>query len=228
MSNDLTSQFIVDEEHVKKNTENLVKKVLKYAKITKSGDIIINEHSLSQDNKVRMCLVVRFLANSLDESIPQYARPVELTKVIGESVESVGSRLSRLSRDGFAKKAKQGQYIVQHYKIETFLEQIETKPGENITPIRVQKTSKKIRKNGQGKRVTSKIGQDIQALVDSGFFKTPKFITEVKGKLEEEVKYHDVRLIDKTIRESFVLSKKILKRIQNEDKGKARWKYVIR
>lgn len=228
MNNSITSQFIVDDDYIKKNTEQLVKKVLSYAKITKNGDIIITDHSLSQDNKVKLCLVVRFLANSLDETIPQYARPIEVTKVVRESIEAVGSRLSRLAKDGFAKKAKQGQYVVYPYRIETFLEQIENKTNRNEISQRTVKSKKRSKGSAEGKRAFSKIGQDVQSLVDSGFFRTPKLITEVKQKLEEEVKYHDIRLIDKTIRVSFVSNKKTLKRIRNEDKGKARWKYVIR
>lgn len=71
-------------------------------------------------------------------------------------------------------------------------------------------------------------GADIQGLIEEDFFKNPKFIIEVQKKLEEEVKYHDIRAIDTTIRKTFVASRKTLKRIPNTEKGKAKWKYVNR
>ncbi len=218
MNNTLSSQFIVDDEHIKQNTEELVKKALKYAKITKNGIILIEDNTLSQENKLKLCLAVRFLANSLDENITNIIRPSELTKTLGERPESVGSRLSKLASDGFAKKIGFGQYAIHPYRVEPFLNSLETPRKES--------GSRNISSNKT--HPSSGISGDIQALIDGGFFNTPKFMSDVKTKLEEEVKFHDIRLIDKTVRTTFVSSKKILKRIKNDGKGVAKWKYVIR
>lgn len=228
MNNSIMSQFIVDDEQVKQNIESLVKKALKYGKVTRNGEIIIENPTISQDVKLRLCLVLRFLANSLEETISEIVRPVDLTKTLGERMESVGSRLSILVKEGFAKKAGYGKYVVQPYRIEKFLNEIDsydkslTASGDVESKTRVRASKKR------GPHTNSGVGADILHLIEEGFFKIPKLMSEIKKKLEEEVKYHDIRVIDMTVRKTFVSSKKLLKRIPNEDGGGAEWKYVIR
>jgi len=228
MTDDLRSKFIVDEESVKKSTTQLIEKALKYGRVSKNGDVIIDQSNLSQDNKLKLALILRFLAHSLDETISESVRPTELTRIMGERIESVGSRLSKLAKENFVKKSGYGQYVVQHYRIQKFFDDLENGGSDS----KEEKSGKKkvIHKSsgGQKNKPLAKIGEDIQALINTDFFKTPKFVIEVKKKLEEEVKYYDIRTIDTAIRKTFVASRKILKRIPNTEKGKAKWKYVVR
>lgn len=229
MKDELKRKFIVDESDIRQDTEKLIEKALKYGRVSKNGDIIVDKNKLSQDNTTRLALVLRFLAHGIDETIPESIRPTELTKVLGERVESVGSRLSQLAKAGFAKKSGYGQYVVHHYKVDKFLDELDSGVviDENHKGHSVK--SKIHRASGKNNSLSSgKIGSDIQELIDNDFFKTPKFVSEVQKKLEEEVKYHDVRTIDTTIRKTFVASRKTLKRILNTEKGKAKWKYVNR
>lgn len=231
MKDELKNKFIVDETTTRKDTEQLIEKALKYGRVSKSGDIIIDQVKLSQDNILKLALVLRFLAHGIDESITESLRPTELTKVMGERVESVGSRLSQLAKSGFAKKSGYGQYIVHNYKVDKFLDELESGTVEMEVSDKRQSGKKKTKKitTGRKQRVSSVgAGADIQALIEEDFFKTPKFIIDVQKKLEEEVKYHDIRAIDTTIRKTFVASRKTLKRIPNTEKGKAKWKYVNR
>jgi|GEM_PF-1162116 len=230
MKDDLTRQFIVDESDTRRNTQELIKKVLKFGKVSKNGDIIIEDRSLSKDNILKLALVVRFLAHGLDETIPDSIRPSDLTKVMSERIEAVGSRLSALVKSNFAKKDGYGKYIVHYYKIEKFLAELEhgNEAGDSGKTAQNKKGGRKI-KIGQkrGKPVYGVVA-DIQNLINSGFFRTPKFVADVKKKLEEEVKFHDIRVIDTAIRKTFIINKKLLKRIPNTEKGKAKWKYVVR
>jgi len=229
MKDDLKNKFIVDESHVRQNTERFIEKALKYGRVSKGGDMIIDKAHLSQDNTLRLALVLRYLGHSLDETIPETVRPSELTKVMGERIESVGSRLSQLAKNGFVKKSGYGQYVVQPYKVEKFLDDLEAGEATDA-PEQKRGGKKKGRRASANKKSQplAGIGNDIQGLIDEGYFKTPKFVTEVQGKLEEEVRYHDIRTIDTAIRKTFVASRKVLKRIPNPDKGKAKWKYVDR
>lgn len=231
MKDALKNKFIVDETTTREDAEQLIKKALKYGRVSKSGDIIIDKVQLSQDNILRLALVLRFLAHGIDESITESVRPTELTKVMGERVESVGSRLSQLAKTGFAKKSGYGQYVVYSYKVNKFLDELESGTVEIEVSDKKYPGKKKAKRVATGgkQRVSSVgAGADIQALIEEDFFKTPKFIIEVQKKLEEEVKYHDIRAIDTTIRKTFVASRKTLKRIPNTEKGKAKWKYVNR
>lgn len=228
MKDDLKSRFIVDEGHARQNTERLIEKALKYGRVSKGGDIIIDRARLSQDNTLKLGLVLRYLGHSIDETISESVRPSELTKVLGERIESVGSRLSLLAKNGFLKKSGYGQYIVQSYRVEKFLDELES--GEAAGAPEQKRGKRTARRIGGSKKspTLAGIGNDIQGLIAEGFFKTPKFVTEVQKKLEEEVRYHDIRTIDTAIRKTFVASRKVLKRIPNTEKGKAKWKYVDR
>lgn len=229
MKDDLRKKFIVDEYDVRQDTENLIEKALQYGRVSKNGDIILDKNKLSQDNTVKLSLVLRFLAHGIDETISESIRPTELTKVLGERVESVGSRLSQLAKAGFAKKSGYGKYVVHHYKVDKFLDELDSGVVTEENHKKHSTKSKTYKTSGKSNKLSSgKIGSDIQELIDSDFFKTPKFISEVQKKLEEEVKYHDIRTIDTTIRKTFVGSRKTLKRIPNTEKGKAKWKYVNR
>lgn len=223
MSNekDIRNQFIVDEEqYTKDKVQKYAEKALKYAKIAKNGQILIENHALPTDDKIKLCLVVRYIAHSFDDQIPVSASLSEIQKIVQESTEAVGSRLSQIVKSGFAKKLERGIYQVMPHKIEGFLDQLDNRQDQSTKTRRPSAAQRKQPAKG--------IGKDIAELVSNGFFNTPKTIKEISKKLKEEVKFHDDRVIDATVRNVYVSSKKILKRIPATDKGKARWEYVLR
>jgi len=206
--------------------EEFVKKLIKYAKISKSGDIIILDSSLSPDDKLRIALVLRFIAHTFDDTISETITLKELSNLLSERLEAVGSRLSQImKKENFAKKVNKGVYIVQHFVIDKFLTDLENK--ERSIGSGKKRTAKSGAKR-KDKAVTG-IGKDIlELLINNNFFKTPKTIKEACEKLKEETRFHNPKVVDMTIRKTFVNSKKILKRIPNPDKGKAKWLYVNR
>ena len=134
--------------------------------------------------------------------------------------------MSQIVKSGFAERKGKGIYLIKPYKIEEFLDSL-----DHSEDSRPQKNNLKAKgKMRIRKGITKKIGvgKDILELVEQNFFDTPKTVKEIEEKLKEEVKFHDTRVIDRTIRETFVKSKKLLKRIKNTGEGKARWLYVIR
>ena len=145
MKDALKNKFIVDETTTREDAEQLIEKALKYGRVSKSGDIIIDKVQLSQDNILRLALVLRFLAHGIDESITESVRPTELTKVMGERVESVGSRLSQLAKSGFAKKSGYGQYVAHSYKVDKFLNELESGTVEIEVSDKKQPGKKKLR-----------------------------------------------------------------------------------
>ncbi len=219
MTSDIKSLFIVDESQVIQNNEKLIEKALKYGRITKNGNVIIDKTELSQDNTLKLALVIRFLAHTIDETISATVRPTEMIALLGERIESVGSRLSHQTKAGFLKKTGYGQYMVNHYKIEGFLNEL-----ESDEPQITAKTARPKRKNSGTKTLTG-IGLHIQHLVEDGFFSTPKEMSAVIHELAAQNVHRDPRVIDKTMRDIFV-TRKILSRIENKDKGKAKWLYV--
>lgn len=225
--NDIKNLLIVDgDNYSKQKMEEFAKKLIKYAKISKSGDIIILDSSLSPDDKLRIALVLRFIAHTFDDTIPETITLKELANLLSERLEAVGSRLSQImKKEDFAKKVKKGVYIVQHFAIDKLLTDLENK--ERSIGSGKKRTTKSGSKR-KDKAVTG-VGKDIlELLINNNFFKTPKTIKEACEKLKEETRFHNPKVVDMTIRKTFVNSKKILKRIPNPDKGKAKWLYVNR
>lgn len=224
--NDIEKLLIVDDEDYSKDqAKKIATRVVKYAKISKKGDIIIIDNFLSPDDKLRIALVLRFIAHTFNSGIPETISLKELTLVLSERLEAVGSRLSKIIKnENFAKKIKKGVYIVQSFMIERFLTNLENKKtvGSVQGKRKISKTNRKV----TNKAVTG-VGKDIlDLLINKDFFKTPKTIKEACDKLKQETKYYDPRVVDATIRKTFVSSQKMLRRLPAEGKGKARWVYV--
>jgi len=225
--NDVKNLLIVDGDNYSRQTmEELAKRLIKYAKISKNGDIIILDSSLSPDDKLRIALVLRFIAHTFDDTILETITLKELANLLSERIEAVGSRLSKIIKnENFAKKTKKGVYVVQHFVIDKFLTDLENKKDS------VSGGGKRRARSGlkrKDKAVTG-VGKDIlELLINNNFFKTPKAIKEACKKLEEETKFHNPKIVDMTIRKTFVNSKRILKRIPNPNKGKTKWLYVNR
>lgn len=218
MTNDIKKSFIVSEDHYKGNIEELAQKTIKHGKITENGNIIIENTSLSKDDLVKLCLVIRFIAHEFNEEMSAAVRPIDLVDILKERTESVGSRLSILAKKGFVKKEGRGVYVVHSYKINAFLDSLSTEQTIQ-TRTKTSNTDRKLKK-------LTGVGQDIQELIDEGFLKHPKTVNEVEIELNRKTKYHQSRVIDATIRTVFVRSRKTLKRIPNETKGRAKWLYV--
>lgn len=229
MSNDkdIKNLLIIDgADYSKQMAEKFAERIIKYAKISKNGDIIILDNLLSPDDKLRLALTLRFIAHTFDSNIPETITLKELANLLSERLEAVGSRLSKIMKnENFAKKIKKGVYSVQYFVIDKFITNLEN--NERVVGDRSRRSTKKGSKR-KDKAVTG-VGKDIlELLIKSDFFKMPKTVKEACEKLKEETKFHDPKVVDMTIRKTFVDSKKILKRIPNPDKGKAKWLYVNR
>jgi len=233
-NNDIKNLLIVNEkDYSKKIAEDNARRIIKFAKISDKGGIIYLDNKLSPDDKLRIALTIRFIAHTLDENITETITLKELSTALSERLEAVGSRLSKIIKnENFAKKISKGVYIVQRVAINKFISSL--KNNENV----IVSKKRKANKNGikrKDKAVTG-IGKNIlELLINQDFFKTPKTIKEVSEKLREETKIYDERIIDTTIRKTFVDSKKILRRIdvkknpiQNKNIGKARRVYINR
>jgi hypothetical protein len=169
--------------------------------------------------------VLRFIAHTFDNAIPETIALKELTNLLSERLEAVGSRLSKIIKnENFAKKVKRGVYLVQYFVIDKFLTDLESKehsPSERKRKIGGSSKKRDKAVTGVGKHI-------LELLINNDFFKTPKTIKQACEKLEQETKFHNPKIVDMTIRKTFVDSKKILKRIPNPKKGRTKWLYVIR
>ncbi|OGY85619.1 MAG: hypothetical protein A2458_00370 [Candidatus Kerfeldbacteria bacterium RIFOXYC2_FULL_38_9] len=223
----IENQFIVPEDKYTGNVKGLAIRAIKFGRVTESGKIVLDVDNLSKDDALRLCLVLRFIAHEFKEEIVSAVRPVELTGVLNQRIEAIGAGLSKLSKNGFAKKIGRGQYIIHHYKIDEFLTDLEDQQSQS------GQTKNSTKKSGNGHSTVSTkqltgVGLDIQMLIDNGFLDKPRLMSDIIDELKKESRYHSDRVVDKTVRDSFVKNRRSLKRIENNNGGKARWVYVVR
>lgn len=222
MEDDIKQLFIVEENVSGLNAEALARRTLPFGKIARDGSVIIDDRSLSKGDQQKLALVIRYVANLLDESIPRTIRPVDLTTTLGQRIEAIGAGLSGLLSDGFAKREGTGQYSVLPYRIDEFLQHLEQKRS---APTGEKKHKLTRRKKSQP---LSGIGTHIERLIGDGFFDAPRMMSEVVARLKQENVFRDERVVDKTVRDTFVSARRTLQRIPNDGPGLARWKYVVR
>ena len=226
MANNIRSRFIVASDEYTGNIESLADRAINFGKVTESGDIIIEDKAITKEDIIKLSLVLRFIAHEFNEAIPNSLRPSELVGITNQRVEAVGSKLSELARSGFIKKIGRGQYVIQSYKIDSFLTSLENKTESGKRSVSRQ--SKKGRKTGDSTKTLTGVGRDIQSLINNNFFNAPKVINEILQELKREGFFHDPKVVDRTITTTFLKNRRSLKRIKNEDGGKSKWKYVIR
>ncbi|MFA5947251.1 MAG: hypothetical protein WC813_04510 [Patescibacteria group bacterium] len=219
MSDDIKNLFIVKGDFNKQTAEEQATRAIKFGRITSDGTVVVDAKNLSKVQQLRLCLVIRHIAHCFQEEIPGTVRPSELVKVLGQRMEAIGSGLSKLASEGFVKKEGHGEYSVYTYKIDAFLSELE-KSADTEGGVRTMK------KKTRSSKAFTGIGSHIQTLVNDGFFSTPKPMFDVVSELEKNNVFRDSRVIDKTIRDSFI-ARKILTRVKNDGKGKSRWLYVV-
>lgn len=225
---DISDQFIVKEDSSKDRAMGWAKRLIKFGRITKEGNVLIDDKSLSKGDQVKLALVIRYVGNCLNEEIQRKVRPTELVNVLGQRLEAIGSVLSGLVTQGFARKEGYGEYSAHQYKIDDFLKYLEEVSSNGPTSIAHAQKRRRITRVGNKNKTLTGIGVHIQRLIDEGFFIKPRLMSEVSSRLEEENIFRDERVVDTTIRTTFVTRRRVLQRIRNTEGGKARWLYVVR
>jgi hypothetical protein len=123
----LKERFIVSEKIDEKRIKEFVERLLPFCKVTKSGGIIIENPRLTTLEKVKVALIARFLANSLDSEISPEVNGEELSNSLMIPKNQVLARLKELKDEKFAFRVSKGVYRVNPFKIEDFLKELENK-----------------------------------------------------------------------------------------------------
>jgi hypothetical protein len=123
----LKERFIISEKIDEKRIKEFVERLLPFCKVTKSGGIIIENPRLTTLEKVKVALIARFLANSLDSEISPEVNGEELSNSLMIPKNQVLARLKELKDEKFAFRVSKGVYRVNPFKIEDFLKELENK-----------------------------------------------------------------------------------------------------
>jgi hypothetical protein len=126
---DLKKEFIIDKDNYEKERiPELVKKILRYCKITNEGQVMFEEKDLILKDKIKLILIARFLANKLDKNIPEEVSIDEILISIGSgNRDSLITRTKEVIDEGVAKRNSKGKYSILPFYVKQILDKLEKK-----------------------------------------------------------------------------------------------------
>ena len=130
MDEDLKNSFIVDENPDEKRIEGYVKRLLPYCKITKIGAVIFNCEEVKTLDRLKICLVARFIAHFIEPAISSEVHHDEFNSVLNIPKNQVRARLNDVRKEGFVDLLEEGKYRVRSYEINKFLDKLDEKYGK--------------------------------------------------------------------------------------------------
>jgi hypothetical protein len=120
----LKQQFLITDDLIKVNLEQLLTKALPFCAVDPKGRVHLKSTTLGSKNKIRLVLVARKLASELDSKFPATLSITDLVDSTGLSENQVRARTSELVRERFAESPSRGEFRASPHKIEPFLDQI--------------------------------------------------------------------------------------------------------
>lgn len=130
---ELKNKWVIDEKAFdEKKIAQYVKRLMRYCKITKTGEVDLTElgDKFTLKDKIKLALVARFIASKLDESIKPFLSAREISNFFMVDKMQVSARLKEIRDEKLSIREKKGIYRVIPTKIEKILKELESKYGE--------------------------------------------------------------------------------------------------
>jgi hypothetical protein len=129
--NKIKSEFIVDQDSYNETSiPEQVKTLLKFVRVGNEGKVFIQSRDLSPDNRLKITLVARFLANKLQTDINSKLTVEELSEYVQLDKAQVRARMSTIVKEKFAVRAERGLFSVLPFQIKAFLEELDGAGGQ--------------------------------------------------------------------------------------------------
>jgi len=124
---ELKKKFIIDQtEYEKEKVESHLEKALKYGRITTDGRVIL-KNNLTNKEKVGVVLIIRYLANQLDENISKDVSVKEISNYTGIKENQTRARCSDLVGDGVILRVEGNVFRFYPTLIDEFLNNLDQK-----------------------------------------------------------------------------------------------------
>ena len=130
---ELKNKWVIDEKAFdEKKIAQYVKRLMRYCKITKTGEVDLTElgDKFTLKAKIKLAQVERFIASKLDESIKPFLSAREISNFFMVDKMQVSARLKEIRDEKLSIREKKGIYRVIPTKIEKILKELESKYGE--------------------------------------------------------------------------------------------------
>jgi len=125
---ELKKKFIVDEEEEKKRIEELLLRILPFARVTRDGYVHFERKNLSQIDRVALVLAARYLGGLLEDSISQEVNLGEIAAMTGVNRRVASARVADLSKEGLVDSVSRGRYRARGlFAVEKILDLLDKK-----------------------------------------------------------------------------------------------------
>ena len=143
--NSLVDEFVVKHDQLKKDLEEILKKLTKFVKITEDGEILFQEMggNLSIKDKAFLVILVRYVATKLNEVkkskiisnvniITKLKDVQDAIGLSGKSANSLRNRINELiNEEKVVKRVKKGNYTIANLRSAiNYMKKIEVKIGK--------------------------------------------------------------------------------------------------
>ena len=125
---ELKREFIVSEEEEKMRLKEVLKRILKFTKVTEQGEVIFEQKGLSTTSRIMLILATRYLGGRLSDKISCEVSLKELARMAGTKEKVASARVSELIKEGLVETVKRGVYRVRSLTaVEEILSRVERK-----------------------------------------------------------------------------------------------------
>jgi hypothetical protein len=124
---DIRDEFIVNDDYEKRRTNELIKRLLPFCKVSKKGKVILEDWNISAKEKVGIVLVSRYLASNIDSTISSSVTIAELSEYLLIPKNQVRARIKDLKNDKIVRTIERGIFQAEPTRIDKFLTKLENK-----------------------------------------------------------------------------------------------------
>jgi len=107
---ELKKKFIISEEEKVEELREILSRIINYAKVCKSGEVLIECKEIPKSLKVLLVIIARYVAGILEEGIPTEVSLEEIASFVGVSSKEASARVSEYIRKGFVKRVDKGVF----------------------------------------------------------------------------------------------------------------------
>jgi hypothetical protein len=128
----IKERFIVSDEIEQKILEKFIERLLAFCKVTESGRVIVERTDITNENKIRLAIVARYLASRIETQISPRITSKELSDYLLMPQNQVNSRLKELKDKKIINFVERGVYEADPTKIESFIKELENTTIEGM------------------------------------------------------------------------------------------------
>jgi len=124
----LKREFIITKEEEEERLKEILKKIVKFVKVTEEGAIVFEIKDLAGIDRIGLALAARYVAGKLVENIRQEVSLDELSQITGLKEKVASARVKDLAKEGLVERLGRGLYRARGlFAVEKIIEKVTEK-----------------------------------------------------------------------------------------------------